>query len=471
MTQPNVLYVTVDSIRADHTGHLGYDRPTTPTIDGLAERGTVCSRTFASGIPTFYAFKSILGVTPALGHSRGVGMPSQATPLAGRFRDHGYATAGFNAGNPWLTREYGYDRGFETFRDFLTDDTDPDRSRLGRGLMSVARRLQPYVESRPRLKNSLGLATRVGFVVAGHTPIVPAETVTDAAVEWLRSRDDDRPFFLWVHYMDPHYPWTPRDADLSRFDEGSVSGIDVARLWHEVSSHDHTDEDHGLSSDQLEDVVDLYDAEIRRTDEAIGRLLDALDGARDDTLVSVVGDHGTELGDHGDFSHGPRTLYNEVIHVPLVFAGASVPDREQTSVTSLLDVPYSVMDIAGVEHDTDGSAGVSVFDGSRESVVSEVVYDYEPRTGTNRDNGLLRACVDWPWKLVVNDELDRRELYHLAQDENERTDVSAENPAVAERLTGTLETARRRVERQNNTVTEKARVRTTLSELKQRGQI
>lgn len=470
VSRPNVLYVTVDSIRADHTGHLGYDRPTTPTIDHLAERGTVCQKTFASGIPTFYAFKSLLGGVPALGHTRDVGMPERARPLAEWFRDCGYETAGFNAGNPWLTREYGYDRGFETFRDFLTDDTD-DGSDLGRQVTKFARRLQPYVAWSAVLEDKLGLATRIAFVFAGHTPVESAETVTDAAVEWLRHWDGTRPFFLWVHYMDPHYPWTPRSVDLDCFAEGSVSSIDVARLWHEVSSHDHTADGHDLSPDQLGDAIDLYDAEIRRTDEAIGRLLDALGGARDDTLVSVVGDHGTELGDHGGFSHGPRTLYEEVLRVPLVFAGPSVPDRERASVTSLLDVPYSVLDAAGIEHDPDPPLGVSVFDGGRESAVSEVVYDYEPRSGANRDNGLLRACVDWPWKLIVNGELGSPELYHLERDTGERTDVSADNPGVVERLTGTLDATRGRIEYRNNTVAEKARVRATLSDLERRGLI
>ena len=148
MTPPNVLYVTIDSIRADHVGHLGYDRPTTPRIDAIAERGTACTRAIASGIPTYYSFKTLLGGDPALGHSREIGLPDGTTTLAELFRDRGYRTAGFNAANPWLTRAYGYDRGFETFRDFLTDRTETgDESALARALTKGARRLQPYVES------------------------------------------------------------------------------------------------------------------------------------------------------------------------------------------------------------------------------------------------------------------------------------------------------------------------------------
>jgi len=495
----NVLYVTVDSIRADHTGHLGYDRPTTPTIDRLAERGTACPRAVAAGIPTFYSFKSLLGGLPALGHSRAVGMPGTATTLAEAFCDRGYDTAGFNAGNPWLTREYGYDRGFETFRDFLTDGDGG-----GAALTRLTRRVQPYVEASDLLTETLGLAARVGFALVDHTPIEPAETVTDAAVEWLRGRDGDRPFFLWVHYMDPHYPWVPRDVDVDRFCDGSVTSVDVGRLWHAVSAHESDDENtsgdrgedgngdgggsegeggngspvgaggdaDGPAAARLDRIVDLYDAEIRRTDDAIDRLLDALAdaGQRDDTVVAVAGDHGTELLDHGGFSHGPRTLYEEVVRVPLVFAGPGVPRARTAGVTSLQDVPVSLLDAVGIEP-PESFGGVPAFADEREAAVAEVVYDYEPRSGANADNGLLRACVDPPWKLIRNEELGTRELYRLDRDPGERRDVAAANPGIVDRLTARLDDARGRIERRNDTVRERAHARSVIADLKGRGRI
>jgi arylsulfatase A-like enzyme len=471
MTRPNVLYITVDSIRADHVGHLGYDCPTTPTIDGLADRGTTCSRTFASGVPTYYSFKSLLGGVPALGYDRDIGLPDAAPTLAETFRDAGYETAGFNAGNPWLTREYGYDRGFQTFRDFLTDGDD---SGLGRTLTSITRRVQPLFESSPFLKDKAGFAARVAFALLGQQPLENAETTTEAALDWLATRSAERPFFLWVHFMDPHYPWVPRDVDLRPFSDGTIGTYEIARLWHTVSHLNKTsDGDNAVTPADRSRINDLYDAEIRRTDTAIGRLLDTLGsrGDLEDTVVAVAGDHGTELQDHGGFSHGPRKLYNEVLQVPLVFAGPTVPDQVVTDVTSLLDVPLSLLDAAGVDTEPEQFAGRSVFGDGREVTVTEVVYDYEPVSGENRSNGLLRACVDWPWKLIVNDDRGTSELYHLERDPRERADVATENPEVVQQLLQTLESSRSRVERQNRTHREKAHVRSTLTALKRDGRI
>ena len=502
MSRPNVLYVTIDSIRADHIGHHDYDRPTTPTIDRLADRGTACTRTFANGIPTYYSFKSLLGGVPSLGHERGIGLPDAATPVAERFRGAGYCTAGISAGNPWLTPGYGYDRGFDTFRDFLTGD-DADGSNFDDWFRTAQHRVQDLAESSEFVKDKAGLAARTFCTFTGRTPLEPAEPTTDAVLEWLDRVPDDEPFFLWIHYMDPHYPWTPRDEDLAPFSSDSFSKLEISKLWHRVSYLNKAEGADGVSQRDIQRINDLYDAEIRRTDAAIGRVLDALraDGRFDDTLVAVVGDHGTELNDHGGFSHGPRTLYSEITHVPLVFAGPGVPSRTHDDAVSLLDVVPSLLSLAGIDTDTPGTGadegvgadpnvggtgmdplpGVSLFDADgddpadpvkeRDRAFTEVVYDFEPASGDNADNGLLVSCVDWPWKLIRNHETGTTELYHLERDPDERADCADERSDVVERLSATLNQYRDSVERQNHTVREKIRVRNRVDQLKRRGEI
>lgn len=473
MNRPNVLYVTVDSIRADHVGHLGYDRETTPAIDRLAERGTACTHAVANGIPTFYSFKSLLGGVRSLGCSRDIGMPAETTPIAEAFRDAGYETAGFNAGNPWLTRGYGYDRGFDTFRDFLTDDEPDGGSSVGSAAMSLARRAQPIVERNELLKDSAGFAARIAFAAFGHTPLETAQTVTDRAIEWLKRRDHEQPFFMWIHYMDPHYPWVPRKRDIERFREKPIGTWSIGSLWHTVASLNHADGDAvNISPQDRERIRDLYDAEIRRTDESISRLVNAAeeDTARSETAITVVGDHGTELGDHGGFSHGPRKLYDELLRVPLVFGGSAAPPQQITRVTSLVDVPRSLCDLAGIDPPA-SYAGQSVFGGDRRAASAEVVYDYEPASGANADNELLRAHVDPPWKLIVNDEHGERELYHLGDDSAESNDLVDDRSAVADRLNAELDRARDRRIRSTRTIHERHRVTTKIQELKRRDQI
>jgi arylsulfatase A-like enzyme len=468
----NVLYITVDSIRADHVGHLGYDEPTTPRIDDLADRGLACTRAIASGIPTFYSFKSLLGGTASLGHSKDIGMPPETTTLAEAFRDRGYRTAGFNAGNAWLTRGYEYDRGFETFRDFITDETSSDEDSLFSGVMPVLQRAQSLVDGIDFIEDKAGFAARTAFSLVGKQPLEDAETITDAALDWLDAHaTDDRPFFLWIHYMDPHYPWIPRTEDLEPFCNERVSAFEKGRLWHKVAYlNNATDGADPVTPEELSRIGNLYDAEIYRTDTAIGRLLDALDGhgIRDETVVSIVGDHGTELQDHGGFSHGPRKLYNELIHVPLLFEGPGVPSQTVSELTSLVDVAPTLVDVA-TDSQVPSFVGQSVLDDTRRHVVTEVVYDYQPVSGKNADNDLLTSCVEWPWKLIVNLGTGERELYDLSDDPHEQSNLmgqTAHRPVV-ERLTDALEAHRTSVERRNNTRAEKSHVRSTVDTLRE----
>lgn len=473
----NVVYITVDSIRADHVGHLGYDEPTTPNLDELAERGTACTRAIANGIPTFYSFKSLLGGVASLGHSTGIGMPTQATTVAEAFRDHGYRTAGFNAGNAWLTRGYGYDRGFETFRDFITDDAGDEGSAFS-GLMPLLQRVQSLVDGIEFVEDKAGFAARTAFSLVGKQPLEDAETITDAALEWLSDHaSDDRPFFLWIHYMDPHYPWVPRAEDLAPFCDEHVSALEKGRIWHKVAYLNNATAADGrelVSAAELSRISELYDAEIRRTDAAIGRVLDVLDtlNVRDETIVSVVGDHGTELQDHGGFSHGPRKLYDELIHVPLLFEGPDVPSQRVSEVTSLLDVAPTLLDIAADDHLSE-FVGQSILERTREHAVTEVVYDYQPVSDKNADNGVLTSCIEWPWKLIVNKETGDRELYNLRKDPREQSSIEMD-PAhqdVVNRLMEAIETYQTDLKRRNRTRTEKAHVRATVASLQREGMI
>jgi arylsulfatase A-like enzyme len=255
--------------------------------------------------------------------------------------------------------------------------------------------------------------------------------------------------------MDPHYPWVPRERDIEPFRPGGVSDLRVARLWHAVSHLNHGDGEHTVSAADLDRITDLYDAEVRRTDEAVGRLLAGLDTGPDgDTLVALVGDHGTELADHGGFSHGPRKLYDEVVRVPLLVAGPAVPAAREERAVSLLDVPTTLCRAAGVEPPestlafgtgsllADPTTGGPV---PRSPAVTEVVFDFDPVTGANADNGHLTAVVDWPWKLVVNAERGTHELYHLGADPEERTDRAEEKSFVVDALLDVVDRHRDRV--------------------------
>ncbi|WP_128476570.1 sulfatase [Halorussus pelagicus] len=462
----NIVYVTVDSIRADHIGYAGYDEPTTPNIDELAAEGTTYSRTIANGIPTYYSFKSLLGGVRSLSHGRDIGLPRDATSLAETFDRAGYETAGFNAGNPWLTRNYGYHRGFDTFRDFMTDESD-EPGVSGDTFEQLKQFCKNAVDGSDWLTDKLGFAGRLFCAINGHIPLETAETVTERATDWLARTDTDQPFFLWIHYMDPHYPWVPPSEYLTPFGDDDISTYDIGRLWHLVA-HLHEDDATDVADRDLEKIRTLYDAEIRRTDTAIGRVVNELkrQGVYDETVISIVGDHGTELYDHGGFSHGPRTLFDEIVDVPLVFKGPEIPATEYDAA-QLVDVPPTLASKAGLSQEAVAAfEGDDLFERRPNGVTTEVVYDYDPALEKNRDNGLLQARTRWPWKLVRNLETDETQLYHLESDPREHDEVSEAHPETVRELDAELDESRRAVARRNETLAEKRWVRERLATLR-----
>src|ERR1700692_1859034 len=122
----STILVTVDCLRADHCGFMGYPRPTTQFLDGLASESFIFPAAIVSGVPTYYSFPAILASRYPLALGREVlGLAPEEKNLASVLKEHGYATAFFGAGNPYLSARFGYDFGFETFRDFLDDDLTP----------------------------------------------------------------------------------------------------------------------------------------------------------------------------------------------------------------------------------------------------------------------------------------------------------------------------------------------------------
>ncbi len=278
---PNVLLVTIDTLRADHVGAYGDAGASTPTLDGLARRG-VRFETAVSHVPlTGPSHASILtGHTPAAHgfHNNGgfVLAPSLKT-AAEDFHQAGYRTGAFVSGFP-LDRRFGFDRGFERYDDHLPRGNDPRRT--------------PYVERR-------------------------ADATTDVALRWLssmRSGDGASPWFLWVHYYDPHAPYEP-PADLaSRFSASP------------------------------------YDGEIAFVDRQLARLLKTIQdaGALDDTVVLVTSDHGESLGEHGEATHGVF-IYDATLRVPWIMAGPGVAaGRVARTVARSIDVLPTLLDYAGV---------------------------------------------------------------------------------------------------------------------------
>jgi arylsulfatase A-like enzyme/cytochrome c-type biogenesis protein CcmH/NrfG len=281
-SRPNVLLVTIDTLRADHVGCYGRAQALTPTLDGLAARGVRFATAVAHVPLTGPSHASILTGLSPLGHgfrdNGGFVLPAQVRTTAEDFGKAGYRTAAFVSGFP-LNRRFGFDRGFETYDDHLPRGNDPRRA------LHVER-----------------------F----------ADATTDAVLRWLAEPDPSpgrRPFFLWVHYYDPHAPYEPPQDFAARF------------------------------------AAEPYDGEIAFVDAQLARLLRKLEekGEMARTLLLATADHGESLGEHGEVSHG-LFVYDATLKVPFIVAGPGIAaGRVAPTVARGIDVLPTLLDYAGLE--------------------------------------------------------------------------------------------------------------------------
>ncbi len=385
---PNLIIITIDTLRQDHLGCYGSDTKTT-ALDKLSAEGfrfrdsvTVAPTTLPSHTSLF------TGLYPARHGVRLNGkfqVPAEAQTLAEVLRAHDYQTAAF-VGSAVLNRHYALDQGFQVYN----DDVDSD--------------------------------------VASAQTQRRAADVSSAAIDWLE--DVKAPFFLWVHYFDPHGPYDPPPPYDSNYYEGnprspkytSMNGIPVVYYQ------------------KLDGITDIryplaqYKGEITYTDKAVGQLLEAVDyhGLRDNTLVLMTADHGESLGeDNYYFDHG-ETLHDTSMRVPLIIRA---PWLEGTRVVegpvSLADVYPTVLDLLDITV-PDGIQGQSVATYLEDGSVPDRELFMETMLPTVSDRSAIFGIQTAQWKLILRE--NRVKLFNHLSDPGEQKNVAKQFAVVRDRL-------------------------------------
>ena len=387
----SLLLITVDCFRADHAGFLGYARPTTPFLDSLAKESLVFSNAIVAGAPTYYSFPAVMASRYPLGLGRDVvGLaPGEAT-IASTLNEGGYATAAFLAANPYLSSRFGYDAGFEVFKDFL--DVEADRfaeasggdnarvpSQWNRRLAKASHALGPvgsiYDELYFQYCQRLGSSPAVSLDQLRRFPA--ADVMVDHARDWLMGLAG-QPFFLWLHLMDPHSPYYPRQDALGLM---GASLLDASRARYLNSYWNRGDVSARRLQRHREEIVGLYDAGIRWVDSQVARLVDTLRGLGlwENCVTAVTADHGEEFLDHGGRYHPPSNVGEELVRVPLLLRA---PGLARTGVVS---APFSLLHLAPTLLDL---ANVSIPGSFRGRSHSEFL-----RTGLSWEGDALVECV------------------------------------------------------------------------------
>jgi arylsulfatase A-like enzyme len=318
--RPNVLLITVDTLRADRLGVYGFNLETSPAIDRLAARGVVFERAIAGASFTSGSHASIMTSRytreHTIGYMNGGTRLEGITTVAEIFNQEGYQTAAF-VGNVMLDSRIGLDRGFEVYDDEL-----------------------PHAEQN----------RKVAFERI-------AEQTTQSVLLWLKNRDS-RPFFLWVHYQDPHGPYTPPPEFRGRFrpefksDEKPLPILDTVTGFNGIPSYQELD---GIRRPSVYET--RYAEEIAYADHWIGELISQVDANPADagTIVVFTADHGESLGEADRyFSHGSTTTPDQA-HVPLILRAPGLPEGRRMETVHHVDVMPTLLDLAGFEVPADTS--------------------------------------------------------------------------------------------------------------------
>jgi arylsulfatase A-like enzyme len=407
--RPSIVMIVIDTLRADYLGSYGFEGPISPHIDRLASESVVFESCWSQAPWTTPSVASMMtsqwpdlyGVLLPRGaprdHSQwrrqwNPAVPASATTLAESLRASGYRTAAFVA-NPFLIDGLGFSQGFDVFD---------------------ARRARAADRSAQRL-------------------------LEDSA-SWLgEAMDGGSPYFLYLHLMDVHGPYTAHPRHVVAVEDSPGLGAD-----HTLSNAEYDRIQPYLrkprwarqpGSRSVRQWRARYAAGIHAADHQLGELFERLRSHPrwSNTVVVVTSDHGEELFDHGGWDHG-FSLYQHQLHVPLILRNPtdSQPARRVTSRVGLVDLMPTLLALAGQDAQT-GLAGRDLF-GPRSSAPRPLF------ASCNKDRPDEATVVVGPFKLITDLEAGSRRLFNLAQDPHEIVDLSTTAVAETAELQSVLET-------------------------------
>lgn len=377
--RPNIIVIVVDSLRSDHVGCYGYERQTTPNIDLFAKDAVLFQNAVASAPWTSPSTASLLTsqYPSTLGiYDKPVAMYPEFPILTEMLKEDGYATCGVIS-SVTLTSKMGFGRGFDRYAEVTQFRHD--------GASSPA--------------------------------------VTGAAISFLRENDKE-PFFLFVHYFDPHYDYLfhPRYDFYPGYDGNLKSGEPISVLWSKR---------HNMTEDDVRYLNALYDSEIAFTDSYIGLLLKELKRLNlyDDSLILFTSDHGEEFMERGWIGHS-ITLYQELIHVPMLLRLPQGGSHTVETSVGQIDFMPTILDYLGIEIPA-GAEGrpwdLDAPERIKERPIFSETFNPQSRRVEQLAPIALRSVISGGHKLILDQINNTMQIYDITKDRDERMNLALDS--------------------------------------------
>jgi len=378
--KPNIVLISIDTLRADHLELYGYFRQTAPHLSELAQNGIFFKRAVSQAPWTLPSMATIMTSLYPFEHRSIIPrsrLKDSMKTIAERLRSHGYYTIGV-VSNCFLTRKRGFARGFAMFDENVVKIED-------------------------------GITSR---------------TITQISTEILATADRE-PFFLWTHYMDPHYTYHrhPEYRFSSDYSGRFSNRITIMQLL-DILSKKKANKKIDLTDADFTYLRAVYDEEIAFTDAAIGTLIHFIGsmGYARPTVFLIVADHGDFFGEHNEFGHR-EYLYDALIHVPMIIGGAIDPSLRGQKVNAIVEnrsVATTIMNLARIRNQP--FKGYDLIESARRE--GHVFEAYSETAGFFAKELEAKAAVSFgEWKLIHNFESKTYELYNIEADKGEQNNL------------------------------------------------
>lgn len=386
----NVILLTIDTLRKDALSCYGGNKETTPFIDSIQNQGIRFNHAHSVGPYTQAGFPGILTSSYYLdyGYSKDKKFNPNRVLISEPLHEKGITTAGFHS-NAYLSAYFGWNRGWDTFYDSMEDE------------------------------------------VTDKVPFIEASVMNNKVRAWLSNqKGKEKPFFLWVHYMDVHEPYIPKREYFGLIDSSiNISEDDMFALFKGVLLKRDVS-----NKTTVELLRKLYLAGVRKTDDSVKELFDILqrENILGETVVIITSDHGDEFGEHGGLSHDGK-MYSELVDVPLIIFDPSLSKGMTCGkLVSTLDVSPTILHLFGLEP-------VNKFQGHSllpiEDYPSIEVYGESIEKRGEKERGdekpIYFFCKE-NLKIIYREENDFWEMYDLLLDPKERNNIINISPEAEE---------------------------------------
>ncbi|KKS12497.1 hypothetical protein A2971_01440 [Candidatus Gottesmanbacteria bacterium RIFCSPLOWO2_01_FULL_46_21] len=426
---PNILLITIDSLRADYVGYQNPKENNTPFLDELAKKSIIFTNAIVPSLPTFFCFPSIMtGTLPFTnGTYLGISESKGVKTIAQVLKNHGYDTTAYIADNPTLYMTFGYDKGFDHYFDGY-EESNKSFLLLQESLWNLRRKMPNA------FLNLFDVAKALRHLIVPWRMSIDGITLNRKIIEYI-NQNGKQPFFLWAHYMDAHLPYVS-GIDKYFYREKSIIKKLLKRIvfYKEISSS--TRKMKIKDNHTLEIIKEAYRSSIKYTDQVLKELYMIIKKRFPNTIFIITSDHGEAFMEHGLFHHEPYSLYEELIKVPLIINLPSNTNRSIAKVVSLLSIAKTICSLVSIRntnfqgsdlltsHEADIDHITRILYKCRSPHVRLGILDNKSEIKEFRQLWSYRASR---YKYIMESEGEKEELFDLQTDPLELKNIAQRN--------------------------------------------